>query len=144
MHFFRLEMHASDAISLKIYSGMRIKGHTPYIIVLFGIVGNNYGKRGGFVMNFVRIWQSENYRIDIYNINLNCHCGSALILHVLVPSSRPALALSSASLLAPHLRNCRHAFVASWRVVQQKSQPVSLFIHPHSLGDGSYAAATII
>ena len=63
---------------------MPIKGHTPYIIDLFGIVGNNYAKCDGFVMNFVRILQSENYRI---NINPNCHCGSALILQVLVPST---------------------------------------------------------
>ena len=48
-------MHASDAISLKIQSGMPNKGHTPYIIDLFGIVGNNYAKCGGFVMNVVRI-----------------------------------------------------------------------------------------
>ena len=34
---------------------MPIKGHTPYIIDLFGIVGNNYAKCGGFVMNLVRI-----------------------------------------------------------------------------------------
>ena len=66
---------------------MPIKGHTPYIIDLFGILGNNYAKCVGFVMNFVRILQSEDYRI---NINLNCQCESALILQVLVPSTLSA------------------------------------------------------
>ena len=39
--------------------------------------------------------------------------------------------------LQPHLSNCRHASVASRRVVQCIPQPLLKWTQPHSIGDGS-------
>ena len=61
---------------------MTIEGHTHLKIYLFGLLDNNYAKFGGFVR-----FQYENDRI---NVKLHCHCGSALILQVLLPTTLAA------------------------------------------------------
>ena len=48
------------------------------------------------------------------------------------------------SFLQPQRISCLQACVASGKVVQYTSQPLSIFFQPHSLGDGSSGAAIII
>ena len=45
---------------------MPIKGHTPYIIDLFGILGNKIAKCGGVVMNTRQVTRATHVRNRIF------------------------------------------------------------------------------